>query len=284
MKRIPIPPNTVFGDLIAISEERLSSGRWGVQCLCSCGKRCRPLKTNLTAGRSTRCPDCAKHYARMVSRVNGILDRCTNTVHPAWRKDKGLFISHLMQLDGWDDPDLQIDRIDNSLGYYPGNLHFASAKNSNRNRDVCMEKTEMEQHMRQKVVKSLNKEKLDAVSIENPAYPGTPDINCTAGWLELKWIKQWPPQNGPVRIRHFTPQQRCWLVRRWLADSRCWLVLQVEKTQDWLVFQGDDAAMVVGKDGSDKELLLKYACGKFHSSEEVARFIKDTRSASLNGF
>lgn len=137
----------------------------------------------------------------------------------------------------------------------------------------------IEKHMRQTLVKALKKANLDPISVENPAYPGTPDLNYVGGWLELKWLKQWPKRGGTVRIPHYTSQQRVWSIRRWIAGGACFLVLQVEKTQDWLVFQGDDAAMVVGKEGSTKEVLLKCACSHFGSAAEVAEFLKDYQRA-----
>ncbi len=97
--------------------------------------------------------------------------------------------------------------------------------------------------MRRNVVKMLRA--WDAYPIENPAFPGTPDVNCTHGWLELKWLPAWPMHgNTVVQIDHFTNQQRIWLRQRWKNDGSAWLLLQVKR--EWLLFAGDVAADHVG--------------------------------------
>ena len=101
-----------------------------------------------------------------------------------------------------------------------------------------------EQHMRQRVVKALKK--LDAWSVENPCRPGTPDVNFIEGWIELKWRAEWPKRTTTVvRLPHFTPQQKLHLGRRWLKGGNAYLLLQV--AQDWLLFNGEEAAKIVGQ-------------------------------------
>lgn len=97
--------------------------------------------------------------------------------------------------------------------------------------------------MRQNVVKALKS--LDAVSVENPCRPGTPDVNYVEGWLELKWDSAWPirPETN-VAIDHYTPQQRLWSMRRWTRGGTVHLLLQV--ADDWLLFPGDVASKLVG--------------------------------------
>lgn len=97
--------------------------------------------------------------------------------------------------------------------------------------------------MRQKVVKALKT--LDAVSIENPVHPGTPDVNYTEGWLELKWARRWPKNaSTPLRMDHFTPQQKIWLQRRARKGGTAFLLLNVE--QDWLLLTPNDASELLG--------------------------------------
>lgn len=110
-----------------------------------------------------------------------------------------------------------------------------------------------EQGMRKRIVGRTLKP-LDAVSVENPAYPGTPDVNFVEGWVELKWIRRWPVRpETEVKIDHYTPQQRVWLKRRWMKGGNVWLLLQVGA--EWLLFDGDTAAEVVGR-ATRKELQL----------------------------
>ena len=98
--------------------------------------------------------------------------------------------------------------------------------------------------MRQKVVAFLKDR--DAVSVENPAYPGTPDVNYVEGWIELKWEREFPKKADSVfRVEHFSPQQRVWLHRRHRKGGKCWLLLQVGK--EWMLFDGMTAFEIVGK-------------------------------------
>lgn len=92
--------------------------------------------------------------------------------------------------------------------------------------------------------------KLDPVRVENPIHPGTPDVNiCDGRWIELKCIPRWPVRASTVvRIRHYTPQQRVWLYRRWkAAPGSTLLLLEVRADRQWLLFDGDVAAKVVGR-------------------------------------
>lgn len=138
----------------------------------------------------------------------------------------------------------------------------------------------MEQQQRQQIVRSLNKLHRDAVSVENPACPGTADVNFIGGWMELKYAQDWPArEETTVRIEHFTPQQRVWLRRRHHNLKKCsnpegiWLCLQVSKTRDWLVFDGESASKHVGKEGYNKAALLELAVFVGKSADEVAAYI-----------
>ena len=99
-----------------------------------------------------------------------------------------------------------------------------------------------ESDQRRKVVRLLKP--VDAVSVENRVGIGTPDVNYAEGWIELKWLRRWPKQDVVVKIEHFTKQQRIWLRRRWRAGGAAWLLLQVRR--EWLLFDGETAAEVVG--------------------------------------
>lgn len=115
-------------------------------------------------------------------------------------------------------------------------------------RVACMS----EQDMRRRVIKMLTV--LDAVAVENPACPGTPDVNFIGGWVELKWLRAWPKGAAtPVRVEHFTPQQKLWLRRRRRRGGAAWLLLQCRK--EWLLLQGEVAADCLGK-ATREQLLL----------------------------
>lgn len=108
---------------------------------------------------------------------------------------------------------------------------------------------------------------LDPVRVENPAWPGTPDVNYGGedpelgeleGWIELKWARRWPTNAQTVlQLPHFTPQQRAWLLRRHTRGGRVHLLLKVGPS--WLLFRGDVAARVVGR--ANRAELSAAACG-----------------------
>lgn len=96
--------------------------------------------------------------------------------------------------------------------------------------------------MRQRVITQLKE--LDAISVENPVYPGTPDVNHTLGWLELKREESWPARGGILAVPHFTPQQRVWLKRRSKKGGLAQLLIQVDS--DWILLDGAVAADSLG--------------------------------------
>ncbi len=98
--------------------------------------------------------------------------------------------------------------------------------------------------MRGNVVRMLKP--LDAIAVENPIRPGTPDVNYAEGWVELKYLEKWPKNadKKPVLISIFSQQQRRWLTRRSLAKGNVFLLLQVGR--EWLLFEGSVAAANLG--------------------------------------
>lgn len=102
--------------------------------------------------------------------------------------------------------------------------------------------------MRQRVTRGLRD--LNAIAVENPVLPGTPDVNYIEGWIELKWLRTWPQQGGIVRIPHFTPQQKVWHYKRRRAGGQSWFLLQCKR--EWLLLDGAVAAMVVNKATRDE--------------------------------
>lgn len=110
--------------------------------------------------------------------------------------------------------------------------------------------------MRRTVVRLLKP--LHAISVENGAtHSGTPDVNYIEGWIENKAMEHWPVRAvTPLRIKHFTPQQRIWLFKRHAAGGRVHLLLTVDRY--WLLFRGDIAAEYVGR--VPKKRLYELAC------------------------
>jgi hypothetical protein len=115
----------------------------------------------------------------------------------------------------------------------------------------------LESPMWKKLRPCLKALRLDPVRVENPIHPGTPDVNIINAWIELKAIASWPklPASN-VAIRHYTPQQRVWLYRRWRYSAiaapltfvgRTYLLLEVVAAHEWLLFDGDVAAELVGR-------------------------------------
>ena len=116
---------------------------------------------------------------------------------------------------------------------------------------------------------------LDPVRVENPIVPGTPDVNYNQGWIELKFAERWPPRGGPLRLDHFTRQQRTWLTRRRKAGGRAFLLLKVGETE-WLLFDGAVAAKVLGHVEQDK---LYRAClarwTRKPKTEEICKWLQN---------
>ncbi len=80
------------------------------------------------------------------------------------------------------------------------------------------------------------------VRIENECEKGTPDVNGrVAGgvdwWVELKYSPAWPKRAAtPVRVKHFTFEQRSWLVLRGKNGGMCGVLWQIEREYlffDW---------------------------------------------------
>jgi hypothetical protein len=136
---------------------------------CSCGWEGFVDRTNIRGGRTTRCNSCAKakaqrtraaalgfaavcadtgHRERLLTRISSIISRCTNpgnkvypdyggrgiTVYPAWLAQRVEFLRYLIGLEGWDTPELELDRMDNNQGYVPGNLRFCTKSANNANK------------------------------------------------------------------------------------------------------------------------------------------------------
>jgi hypothetical protein len=86
---------------------------------------------------------------------------------------------------------------------------------------------------------------LDPHPIENmlTIEKGMPDVEFVGGWAEIKWLPRFPLRaSTPVRIPHYTDDQRRWLRTRQAAGETCFLVLQVRN--EWFVWDADGAQTV----------------------------------------
>lgn len=139
----------------------------------------------------------------------------------------------------------------------------------------------MEQQQRQLLIKALNRAGQDATSVENPACPGTPDIQFIDGWIECKYLEDWPRhEETTVRIPHFSPQQRVWLLRRYEArlkrgtdHGQAFLILYVAKTREHLLFDGHTAARFVAKDGVHRTRLYGWALIATKDLQEIIDYV-----------
>ena len=113
-----------------------------------------------------------------------------------------------------------------------------------------------ESSLRSVVVETLRE--FHAIAVENPALPGTPDVNYVGGWLELKSLDRWPARAAtPVRIEHWTPQQRVWHVLRARAGGRSFVLIEIVDPGDVLLLDGPAAVSFIGK--ANRAQLLELA-------------------------
>jgi len=133
-----------------------------------------------------------------------------------------------------------------------------------------------ESTMRRRVVQALRSQ--HAIAVENPAFPGTPDVNYVEGWLELKHADLWPVREKTrLAMPHFTPQQRVWLMKRHYAGGNAHLLLQV--SNDWLLLDAITAARLLGK--VSKSALEDAAIARF-KTKDLNRELPKCLSRLLN--
>lgn len=81
---------------------------------------------------------------------------------------------------------------------------------------------------------------------EDKLSTGIPDVSYSTtchGWIELKFVATPPKRPGtPLRIPHYTAEQRNWLERHGKRGGRCFLLLQVER--EYLLFNWSGAQSV----------------------------------------
>lgn len=121
-------------------------------CRCDCGSYADVQRSNLTSGASKSC-DCVRRVeVRLIDNPtyrswHAMVSRCTNQNDRSWRHYGGsgvsvfhewLDFSAFVAYMGERPQDTTLDRIDNSRGYEPGNVRWASAKRQSRNRSCTL--------------------------------------------------------------------------------------------------------------------------------------------------
>ena len=119
---------------------------------------------------------------------------------------------------------------------------------------------------------------LHPTRIENAAGTGTPDVNITLGWIELKQVqeKDIPKRDATtLRLDHFTAQQRAWLAGRANAGGACWVLLLLG--EEWLLFKGMDAALSLGH--CTLEATRHLACVRWSEKPTIESFQRALRES-----
>lgn len=84
------------------------------------------------------------------------------------------------------------------------------------------------------------------IRVENPACPGTPDLNaCINGvefWIEFKQVKAMPKRDDtPVFSGCLRPEQVVWLYKRSRVGGRCYIAGYVEDLDITYIIPGKHA-------------------------------------------
>jgi hypothetical protein len=134
---------------------------------------------------------------------------------------------------------------------------------------------------RKLVIERMRQAGFDPVAVENSVHMGTPDVNYTHGWIELKILDEWPKRESTaVKIRHYTQQQKTWAIRRRAAGGTVWFLLRVGNCE-WLLMAGATAAFVVGR--ANREQLISASvlhCKKNMQWDKFAEILRRAADAT----
>ena len=170
---------TRFGSLTVVGFDLGDAGGLkAVVVACDCGAPAHRVDlANLLAGRSKQCNACARkssalarknywkyadvvpdteHRRRLLNRLAAAIGRCHRPTDQAWANYGGRgivvsdewrepiegrrrFLRHVVTLSGWDNPSLDIDRINTDGNYAPGNIRFVTRKENQGNKRKVQE-------------------------------------------------------------------------------------------------------------------------------------------------
>lgn len=104
---------------------------------------------------------------------------------------------------------------------------------------------------------TLDRWGMDPHRVENVLNAGTPDVNYTGGWIENKYIPQWPKRASTlIRLMEDRPEQAVWLYRRWISGGAAWVMLRA--ASHYYLFSGFDALTI--RRGVTQDELLRLCC------------------------
>ena len=147
----------VFGKLVVLRDvgrNRPNSSQYFCECVCECGKFTTVNRHKLKSGKTTSCGCAAGRGSKMHGMTktkiyyvwNGIRNRCAGNCSEITKKNyssRGIKVC-----DEWNDfrsfyswamgngycEGLQIDRINNDLGYSPNNCRWVTPAENNKNK------------------------------------------------------------------------------------------------------------------------------------------------------
>lgn len=104
--------------------------------------------------------------------------------------------------------------------------------------------------LRNYVRKGLHAKGVLTTHHEDAINTGIPDLSYSYGgvhgWIELKWLEAWPKrEDTPMRLPHYTKEQKHFLLTRGRAGGRCWLLIRVGK--EHLILHHEQAYMAEGR-------------------------------------
>ena len=118
----------------------------------------------------------------------------------------------------------------------------------------------------------------DAQRHEDKWASGIPDVSFgivgksgkVNGWIELKWANKWPKKaSDPLRLDHYTVEQRRWLYKRYQFGGNTYLALQV--ANEYFLFTGPQMILVGRK---NREWLIENSIGYWRKEIDFGWFAK----------